>query len=190
MTKSKNETVASTLSSLGEQIQSPSLTPATRQEVRSRNARVPDELIEMITHLAEQGGGSVLGMPFDATTATTTLAQTASTRTAINVGRQTMQRMEDDMLQQRATVADPAFAIYTALRRLVKTKAGNALSPAYAQMKAIVKNRPRKSRPKKEKTAEPASPPATATAAATTPATPAPSAQAPAPKASATTSTS
>jgi hypothetical protein len=189
MTKSKttNENVAATLSQVGEQVQSPSLTPAARQQLRGRNANVPDELIEMIRHLAEQGGGSVLGMPFDATAATTTLAQTASARTAIRVGRQTIQRMEDDMLQQRATVADPAFAIYTSLRRLVKTKAGNSLSAAYEQMKSIVKNRPRKSR---KKTAEPASPPATATAAATAPATPAPSAQAPAVKASATTSTS
>jgi hypothetical protein len=51
--------------------------------------------------------------------------------------------------QKRATVADPSFAIYTALRRLVNTKAGNALLPAYAQMQSIVKNRPRRVRPKK-----------------------------------------
>ena len=103
----------------------------------------------MISHLAEQGGGAVIGMPFDFAQASATLAQTSTTRTTISIGQQTLQRMEDDMLQQRVTVADPAFAIYTALRRLVKTKTGNSLLPAYEQMKAIVKNRPRKSRPKK-----------------------------------------
>jgi hypothetical protein len=94
--------------------------------------------------------------------------------------------MEDDMLQQRATVADPAFAIYTALRRLVKTKAGNSLAPAYEQMKSIVKNRPRKSRAKtkpEETTSNAATPPVTTAPAATPPA-----AQATAPKVVATTS--
>jgi hypothetical protein len=157
MTKSKTattEAVASTLSSIAAGLSSVSLTKAERDQLRASNARVPDELIEMVSHLAQQGGGSVLGTAFDATTASATLTQTSGTRTAISVGRQTLQRMEDDMLQQRATIADPAFAIYTALRRLVKTKAGNALAPAYAQMKTIVKNRPRKSR---KKTVEPTS---------------------------------
>jgi hypothetical protein len=187
MSKSKatNESVASTLSSIGSQITSPSLTRTEREELRSRNARVPNELVEMVSHLSSVGNGSILGMPFDATTASATLSQTSATQTAISVGRQTLQRMEDDMLQQRATVADPAFAIYTALRRLVKTKAGNSLAPAYEQMKSIVKNRPRKSRAKKpeETTSNAATPPVAATPAATPPAT-----QATAPKVVATTS--
>jgi hypothetical protein len=187
MSKSKasTETVASTLSGIGEQISSPSLTKAARQQLRSRNEIVPDQLIEMITHLAEQGNGSVLGMPFDTAAASATLTQTSNTQTAIGVGRQTLQRMEDDMLQQRVAVADPAFAIYTALRRLVKTKAGNSLAPAYEQMKSIVKNRPRKSRAKKpeETTSTAATPPVAAAPAATPPAT-----QATAPKVVATTS--
>ena len=187
MSKSKASkgSVASTLSSIGEQIASPSLTPAARQELRGRNEIVPDKLIEMVSHLAEQGNGSVLGMPFDTAAASATLSQTSATQTAIGVGRQTLQRMEDDMLQQRATVADPAFAIYTALRRLVKTKAGNSLAPAYEQMKSIVKNRPRKSRAKKpeETTSNAATPPVAAAPEATPPAT-----QATAPKVVATTS--
>jgi hypothetical protein len=200
MSKSKKETasVASTLSSIAGGISSESLTKVARQQLRGRNENVPDQLIEMVSHLAEQGGGNVLGMPFDATAARATLAQASDTQTSISVGRQTLQRMEDDMLQQRVTVADPAFAIYTALRRLVKTKAGNALSPAYEQMKSIVKNRPRKSRAKKtggtttaaeQQTAAavPASAPTT-NPVAVAPAVPAPSAQAPAPKAVATTS--
>ena len=181
MSKSKAtpETVASTLNSIAEQITSPSLTRTERQQLRSRNALVPDQLVEIISQLAEQGNGTVLGMPYDVATASATLTQTSNTRTAVNVGRQTLQRMEDDMLQQRTTIADPTFAIYTALRRLVKTKAGNALSPAYEQMKTIVKNRPRKSRKKAADAAEPATSTA-ATPAAVTPAAQAPAAPAPA----------
>jgi hypothetical protein len=191
MTKSKvsNGSVASTLSGIGKKISSPSLTQTARHELRARNENVPDKLIEMVSHLASEGGGSVLGMPFDATTASATLSQTSATQTAISVGRQTLQRMEDDMLQQRATVADPAFAIYTALRRLVKTKAGNSLAPAYEQMKSIVKNRPRKSRAKTkpEETTSNAATPST-TEATAAPAAPPPATQATAPKVVATTS--
>ena len=150
--------------------------------MKSRNQNVPDELVEMVSHLAEQGNGSVLGMPFDAAQARATLTQTSSARTNISVGQQTLQRMEDDMIQQRATVADPTFAIYTALRRLVKTKSGNSLAPAYEQMKAIVKNRPRRTRKKTDEAVKVAPTPATETA-------PTPTSQAPAPKAGATTGT-
>ena len=202
MTKSKTNTntAATTLTSLADGITSPSLTRTARRQLQSRNADTPDSLIEMVSHLAEQGGGSVAGIPFDAATARAMLAQTSTTRTTISVGRQTLQRMEDDMIQQRATVADPAFAIYTALRRLVKTKSGNALTPAYEQMKAIVKNRPRRSRVKKpddESTAA-ASPTPVGVAAASAAPTPVvdaappaatqPTTPAPAPKAVVTTS--
>ena len=187
--QSKTVTVASTLAGIAEQIPSASLDSKTRRSVQGRNENAPDALIEMVCHLAEQGGGSVLGMPFDAAQARAALAQANEARTAISVARQTLQRMEDDMIQQRATVADPAFAIYASLRRLVKTKAGNSLSPAYEQMKAIVKNRPRKPRAKtgKSKTAKAKS---ASTPAVEVPAVVAPPAppQAPAPKAVASTS--
>jgi hypothetical protein len=188
MSKSKAKgTASSILSGIANGISSPSLTKTEREQLRSRNARVPNELVEMVSHLAEEGNGSVLGMPFDATTASATLTQTSDTQTAISVGRQTLQRMEDDMLQQRATVADPAFAIYTALRRLVKTKTGNALAPAYEQMKSIVKNRPRKSRAKKP-AEEAASTATTATPVVAAPAAPPSVAQAATPKVAVTTS--
>ncbi len=160
------ETVASTLTSIADQIQSPVLSKNDRRNLQGRNERTPNELVEMLCHLAEQNGGHILGMPFDAATARTVLAQTSTAQTQISVARQLLQRMEDDMIQQRATVADPSFAIFTALRRLVNTKSGNSLTPAYVQMKAIVKNRPRKKRAKK--TTEPATTaatPATASAA-------------------------
>jgi hypothetical protein len=189
MSKSKavTDTVLSTLSGIADQISSASLTKVDRRQLRGRNEIVPDELVEMVSHLAEQGNGSVLGMPFDAAAARATLAQASTTRTTISVGRQTLQRMEDDMIQQRISVADPAFAIYTALRRLVKTKAGNSLAPAYEQMKAIVKNRPRKPRSKTAK-AKGTTVTTPAPAVAATPAAPQPSPQAATPKVVASTS--
>jgi hypothetical protein len=148
------DAVASTLSGMAAQIGSPVLNKTERRQLRNRNEMVPDQLVEMIIHLADQNDGQILGMSFDAATARTTLAQTSAAQTQINVARQLLLRMEDDMIQQRATVADPSFAIFSALRRLVKTKSGNSLTPAYDQMKAIVKNRPRRTRAKK--TTEPA----------------------------------
>jgi hypothetical protein len=181
-TKIASDAVASTLSSLAGQIKSPVLNKADRQRLKGRNDRVPDQLIEMISDLAEQNGGKVLGIPFDAATARATLTQTSATRVQIGTTKQLTQKMEDDMIQQRATVADPAFAIFTALRRLVNTKAGNSLAPAYEQMKTIVKDRPRTPRKKKDTTTATASAPAPQGDATAT-ATPQPSAPAPTAKA-------
>jgi hypothetical protein len=185
-------TTASTLAGIASGISTPALTNDERKLLRARNSRTPDKLIEMVAHLAQQGGGSVLGIPFDSTTASATLANASQAKTTIAVGRQTLQRMEDDMLQQRLTVADPAFAIYSALRRLVQTKAGNALLPAYNQMKALVRRKPSKATDETTSPAPTAAPAASAVtsatpAAAPTPVTPA-SAQATAPKAAAATS--
>jgi hypothetical protein len=184
-TKIASDAVASTLSSLAGQIKSPVLSKADRQRLKGRNDRVPDQLIEMISDLAEQNGGKVLGIPFDAATARATLTQTSATRVQIGTTKQLTQKMEDDMIQQRATVADPAFAIFTALRRLVNTKSGNSLAPAYEQMKTIVKDRPRTPRKKKATTTATANAPAlpTTQASATATATPQPSAPAPTAKA-------
>jgi hypothetical protein len=183
--------VATTLSGFAAQIQSPSLGTKDRHRLRSSNAKVPDALVELVCHLAEQSGGNVLGMPYDATQVRATLANVASARTAVAAAQLLLQRMDDELLQQRASVADPTFAIYTALRRLVRTPAGNALAPAYEQMKSIVKNRPVKSRKKKPAQAasgakgNPKATPAAATESttATTAANASPSAQTPAPKA-------
>jgi hypothetical protein len=181
-TKIESDPVASALNSLAGQIKSPVLSKADRQRLKSRSDKVPDQLIEMISDLAEQNGGQVLGMAFDAATARTTLTQTSATRTQISTAKQLTQKMEDDMIQQRVAVADPAFAIFTALRRLVNTKAGNSLAPAYEQMKTIVKDRPRTPRKKKTATTATATAPAPQGGATAT-ATPQPSAPAPTAKA-------
>ena len=172
------DTVASTLSSMANTLVFPVLTKNDRRRLQSRNESVPDELVELMCQLADQGGGQILGTPFDAAATRATLAQTSTTRSQVGIGRQALQRVEDDMIQKRATVADPTFAMYASLRRLVNTKAGNSLLPAYTQMKAIVKNRPRKRRAKKtDEVATAAATPATA------PAVSQPSAPAAAPKA-------
>jgi hypothetical protein len=181
-TKIAPDQVAATLNGLAGQVQSPVLSKADRNRLRSRSERVPDQLIEMISDLAEQNGGEVLGMAFDAAQARTTLAQTSATRTQVSTAKQLTQKMEDDMIQQRVAVADPTFAIFTALRRLVNTKSGNSLAPAYEQMKTIVKDRPRTPRKKKTATTATATAPASQ-ASATATATPQPSAPAPTAKA-------
>jgi hypothetical protein len=123
-----------------------------RYTVQARSARCPDELIQLVIQTATSGGGSVLGMAFDVTAAKTALTQVGSLEDQLSVARQLVQRLEDEVVQTRVSVADPAFAIYTALRRLTKTPAGNALLPVYEQMQLAVKNRPRRTRgPRKPK---------------------------------------
>jgi hypothetical protein len=154
MSQSKNAAVhasaagdlAAMLNGLLVHVAAPSLGQKERRRLQKRNEICPDALIEMLAHLAEQNGGHVLGMPFDAKQARAALTKVSATKTALGIARQLVQRLEDDQVQQRIVVADPAFALFTALRRLVNTETGNKLAPAYAQMKQIVKNRPRKSR--------------------------------------------
>jgi hypothetical protein len=142
-------TLASTLAAIIGQLGAPSLAADERKRLRKRNENVPDALVDMVIHLADENAGHVLGMPYDTHEARAALAEVSALRTAIAVARQLLQRLEDESVQRRIAVADPTFALYTALRRLVNTPAGNALKPAYSQMQSIVKNRPRKSRSKK-----------------------------------------
>jgi hypothetical protein len=124
----------------------------TRSQLGHRSARCPDELIQLVSQLAQQSGGNVAGMAYDPTAATNTLTQVSDFQTQLSLARQLVQRLEDEVVQTRVSLADPTFAIYTALRRLTKTTSGNALLPAYQQMQLAVKNRPRKTRaPKKPK---------------------------------------
>jgi hypothetical protein len=133
-------------------MQNDALDKRARKLLAGRSARCPDTLVTLVSQLATDGGGNVLGMPYDVQAAKDGLTQVSSLQTQLSVARQLVQRLEDEVVQTRVSVADPTFAIYTALRRLTKTAKGNALLPAYQQMAEAVKNRPRRTRgPKKPK---------------------------------------
>jgi hypothetical protein len=139
-------TTASTLGGITTSLTGDALEKKARRQMASRSSRCPDELITLVSQLAEQSGGTVAGMPYDAQAAKDGLTQVSSLRTQLSVARQLVQRLEDEVVQTRISVVDPTFAIYAALRRLTKTAKGNALLPAYEQMQLALKNRPRRKR--------------------------------------------
>ena len=145
-------TAASTIGGMASSLPGDALDKRTRDRMGSRSARCPDELIQLVCQLVMQSGGSVLGMTYDVQAAKGALTQVGDLQTQLAVARQLVKRLEDEVVQTRNNVADPTFAFYTALRRLVKTAKGNSLLPAFEQMQQAVKNRPRRTRsPKKPK---------------------------------------
>jgi hypothetical protein len=149
----------------------PTLSAKERKLIGARSRRVPDALIELVLKLAETNGGQVAGMPIDVTAARATLTQVSAASAAADASRRIAAQMDDDSLQQRIVVADRAFAIHLALRRLVNTPEGQPFVRASEEMASALRNQPRLRRAKGAE--EPASPSETAspsTPASTTPA--------------------
>jgi hypothetical protein len=112
---------------------------AERVKTRAGSRRVPDALIELVATYAENHGGAVAGLPFDGAAARAALTSVSTAQAAARAARQFARRAEDDAVQGRATVADRTFAVYAALKRLVRTPEGNALKDAYDEMHAVVR---------------------------------------------------
>jgi hypothetical protein len=110
-----------------------------RKKTRSSSQHVPDALIELVATHAENNSGAVAGLPFDGAAARVALTQVSTAQAAVRAARQFAQRVEDDATQGRATVADRTFAVYSALRRLVRTPEGAALKDTYDQMHTVVR---------------------------------------------------
>jgi hypothetical protein len=145
-------TATSTIGGIASSLPNDVLEQKAKKKLASRSENCPDTLIDLVIQVAQQNGGSVAGMPYDVQAAKDALTQVGDLQTQLNVARQLVQRLEDEVVQTRISVADPTFAIYTALRRLTKTAKYNSLLPAYQQMQEAVKNRPRRTRgPKKPK---------------------------------------
>jgi len=103
------------------------LSRITRKKTRVSSRHVPDDLIELVATHATENGGMVAGMSFDAAAARAALTKVSEARSAVARIRQFAQRVEDDAIQQRATAADEAFAIYVAMERKMRTPAGESL---------------------------------------------------------------
>ncbi len=149
----------------------PTLSAKERKLVGGRSRRVPDALIELVLKLAETNGGQVAGMPIDVTAARATLTQVSAATTAAASSRRIAAKLDDDALSQRIVVAERAFAIHTALRRLVNTPEGEPFARASEEMASVIRNQPRRKRA--SAAAKPASPSEAAspsTPASTTPA--------------------
>lgn len=151
------------------------LTRAERVKLRTGSEHVPDALIELLATHAEENGGTIAGISFDAAAAREALTYVSATKPAVTAARRFAQRAEDKARQQRGPVADRSFGIYRALERFVRTPEGESLKDAYEKMRSLVRPRRKAARTTKASATatEPKSTGADAGAAPTTAETPA-----------------
>ena len=110
-----------------------------RKPVERGSNRVPDALIERMAALAAKNGGSVLGIAFDVEAARQTLAYASACNAVIDAAHGLIRMISDDVLRRRIRVAQSAFAIYGAMRRLVTTNEGKHLAPSFEELQALMR---------------------------------------------------
>ncbi len=103
------------------------MTRAERQGQKSLSRNVPDKFIELVADLANQSGGSVAGIPFDAAAATATLTYVSEAQKIVAAAEGLALHVSDDSIERRTAVANESFAVYSALGRLVRTAMGKSL---------------------------------------------------------------
>jgi len=124
--------------SLAQLLDAPGLSKAERQQVYAVSHHVSDALIQSVANLAAENGGSILGMGFDVEEARAVLAYASECKAVIDGARAFAQRVKDDVLARRQTIAEHANVVYQALGRLVRTPEGKHLVQSYEQMHAVV----------------------------------------------------
>jgi hypothetical protein len=100
-----------------------------------RNA--PDDAIARVIALAIRHGGSIVGIPFDATAAKAALAD-AEGAFALSAAMKTVaRRLEDEGLRAKAGVAEQATAAILGLRGIVRTPQGKVLGQELAEITRV-----------------------------------------------------
>jgi hypothetical protein len=132
-----------------------------RKTVQGRTSHVTDAMIETLASISDQHGGSVAGLPFDATEARTTLAKASEMRSLSRTARVLARKADTSALVMRAQVVDRAFGIYVALERFVHTPEGAPFRTAYEELRNANRSR-RRARVGSAPAAAPAETPANA----------------------------
>jgi hypothetical protein len=116
--------------------------------LRSRGKQMPIEVIELLADHAEQNGGSVVGVPFDAAAARDALARSKAARAVAKAAYRLARRAESDSVQSLALVADRSRKITQAMSVDVRTPEGEAFAAMNDQVRAMLRaaGHPRKSR--------------------------------------------
>jgi hypothetical protein len=142
------------------------MTTSERAGQKSLSRNAPDKFIELVADLATQSGGSVAGIPFDAAAATAVLTYVSEAQKIADAANGLAQRVTDDSIQRRTAVSNDAFAVYSALGRLVRTTKGKPLRQKYEEMQRLVHATRPKTAASDATTTQPDASTTTATAAA------------------------
>jgi hypothetical protein len=117
----------------------PAVPKAQAQMLRGRGTAVPVTVIELLANLADQHGGTIAGLPFDAAAARDALARAKSARSVANAARRLSRRAVSDALQNLAVVGDESMAIALALDRITRNPRGNAFVEANDQIRSLMR---------------------------------------------------
>lgn len=138
----------------------PAAAKAQLKLLQNRGTAVPVEVIKLLANLAEQNGGTVAGIPFDAQAARDCLARAEHARDVAKAARRLSQRAISDALQNLALVGDKSMGLTLALDRFVRDPQASAFKEANDQIRALMRKqgRTRKVAPKTAVTTSPTTP--------------------------------
>jgi hypothetical protein len=129
----------------------PAAAPVTKtalSEMRSASRRAPAKLIALVLSMAEEGGGSVAGVPIDATAARNSLAQATSLRVGAASARAVARQLEQEALTLASGVAQQALSATTSLEAFARTPNGRSLAAKAADLRTAARGTRRPSKAK------------------------------------------
>jgi hypothetical protein len=136
------------------------MTKAQIADMRSAQRRAPSKLIALVLSEAEEGGGSVAGVPIDATASRSDVAQATNLRVGAAAARAIARRLEQQALVLASGVAQRALSATTSLQALARTPEGSSYVAKAAELRTAARGA--KKRKAKETTATGTTPAAAA----------------------------
>jgi len=136
----------------------PAVSKAQRSLLKARGTAVPDDVIELLVNLAEQHGGEIAGVPFDARAARECLARAKHARDVAKAARRLSMRAVSDALQNLALVGDEAMGMVLMLDRKVRSPKALAFKEANDQIRASMRKQGRSRKVAQKKAASTTSP--------------------------------
>ena len=121
----------------------PAVAKSQLKLLQNRATSVPVEVIKLLASIAEQHGGTIAGMPFDAQAVRDAIARAEHAHDVAKAARRLSKRAVSDAYQNLALVGLKSMGITQALERLVLTPDAEAFKEANDQIRALMRKQGR-----------------------------------------------
>ena len=135
-----------------------SMTKAQIADMRSAERRAPTKFVALVLSEAEDSGGSIAGVPIDATTSRSDVALATNLRVGAAAARSIARRLEQQALVLSSSVAQRALSATTSLAAYARTPEGRSFTAKAGERRAAARTK----RKPKETTATTGTTPAAA----------------------------
>ncbi len=125
------------------------LPKAQQNMMRNRADAVPTVVTNLLANLAEQHGGAVAGMPFDAAAVRSALARADHAHAIAKAAMRLARRALSEAIRNRAIVSDRSMAVQLAMSRIVRLPEGEAFVEANGQVRALMRTLSKSGRSRK-----------------------------------------